>query len=135
MMFRHRSDAEAEELIAGCEAFLDGSYVEHLCRAGAPAPAWAWLNVIAHGTLDDLRALAAGPVPPSVWPRARWFLAGEVLDAVEGGQCSLAGLQRDVLIPLEQRAMSGDAAGRWGPGELTRRTRGLVDDHARRVRR
>ena len=133
-MFRHHSDPEADELIAGCEAFLDGSYAEHLRRAGVPVPAWAWLNLIAHGTLDELRALATGPVPPSVWPRARWFLAGEVVDAVESGWCSLAGLQRDVLIPLEQRAMVGDTASRWGPGDLARRTREVVHGHARPVR-
>jgi hypothetical protein len=135
MMLRHRGNPEAEQLTAECEAFLGGSYAEHLRRAGVPLPAWVWLNLIAHGTLDELRALATGPAPPPVWPRARWFLAGEVLAAVESGGCSLRGLQRDALIPLEQQAMTGDAASRWGPAELVRRTRELVQGHARPLRR
>ena len=132
-MFRHRADEgdeEVDELVSESEDVLRGSYAERLLQARSPIPPWAWLNLLAHGTLNQLRALARQPAPQWVWPRARWFLVGEVLDVVDSGASSLRTLQREVLVPLEL-CTSGVADG-WGPVELVRTTLGAV--HAQLVR-
>lgn len=47
------------ELVVGeVEAFLTGRLVEHLLTTGRPVPAWAVLNRLAHGALEDVIELA-----------------------------------------------------------------------------
>jgi hypothetical protein len=131
-MLRRRADDEAHELVADCEDVLRGAYAERRLRAGASVPPWAWLNVLAHGTLEELRALGQAQCPHWVWPRARWFLVGEVLDAVDSGASSLRTLQREVLIPLELRAACEGSG--WGPSDLVRETRRQVQGGSRSIR-
>lgn len=108
-------------MVEECEAFLAGTYVE-LCEArGEAVPVWAWMNLLAHGTEDQLRggivqhASGAGP-----WRHARGFLAGELLDRVDTAQLSLPEFQATVLVPLElEMACSG--AMRWQPRQLVAR--------------
>ena len=56
----------SREMVGECEAFLLGRYVEHLESRSLAVPVWAWTNVLAHGTSDDLRRTAddsrVGPV-------------------------------------------------------------------------
>jgi hypothetical protein len=134
-MRSRRNHHHEARLIAGCEAFLQGTYVEHLMSQRDPVPPWAWLNLLAHATQDELRAVVQGPPPTSAWPRAQWFLAGEVLDAVDGSSCSLPDLQHDVLVRLELAAASSEAARRWGPDRLVSTTRRLVRDRAAQTQR
>ena len=118
---RRRAPGE-HPIVRECRSFLDGDYAEHLVGAGRAVPAWAWLNSLAHGSLEDLRSLASGgPVrapgfdATAVWRQALAYLAQEVLFLVDGGQ-DLAGLQRTTLVPLEL-ALAREPA-RTDPGQL-----------------
>jgi hypothetical protein len=51
-----------DRLVADSEAFLSGDYASHLRRQGELVPGWAWLNVIAHGDLEDLRRASVVPI-------------------------------------------------------------------------
>ena len=72
------------------------------CRAhrepGDSVPAWAWTNLLAHGTAEDLRTESGSPRLRGVgkyrqWRQARSYLAAEVLDCT--GPCgSLLEVQR-----------------------------------------
>lgn len=70
-------------------------------------PDWAWLNVLAHGSQDDIRALANGEPPwrissdTSVWHEALSFLAEELISQATRQGRALAVLQRSTLVPLE----------------------------------
>jgi hypothetical protein len=111
-----RNDPEAVALVEECDAFLAGCYVE-LCEArGTPVAVWAWMNLLAHGTEDQLRAGIAPRPNAGPWRHARGFLAGELLDLADAGRLGLPEFQRDVLAPLELDVMSCPGAGRWQPG-------------------
>jgi len=125
-MRRRRKGAErnigkqAHELVAETEAFLRGSIAELLDRpTGDGVPPWAWLNALAHGTLDDIRRAATdradGSLSPQ-WHHARSVLAAEVLAAA--GATSLAMIQAEVLVPLELRLASRNFAARMEPEDL-----------------
>jgi hypothetical protein len=109
---------QARTLIEECEAFLSGRYVE-LCEfRGDAVPVWAWLNLLAHGTDDDLRTVAAQRASADRWRQARTFLAGELLDLVDlagAGGPSLPLLQRDALVPFELDLISCPGASAWQP--------------------
>jgi len=90
------------------DAFLAGAYVEWLAAKGRATPTWAWVNCIAHGTVDELQALSSAGAPAdlrddaSLWQVLTGFLAKEVLARVTD-EAQLEALQRDVLVPLELR--------------------------------
>ena len=105
------------ELLSDCEAFVTGHYAEHLmAQPGRPVPAWVWTNLLAHGSLDALRAdAAAGPRdrrPPLGWRAARSYLACEVLARCSDAS-SLADLQAGILRPLELELSSRPADESW----------------------
>lgn len=104
-------DADDRALSAGNEfdSYLSGSYADWLMRRHRSVPAWAWVNRLAHGTIDELDELRAGVFAPvatttdvSLWHQVLTFLASEVLDrAVDHDE--LRELQRTVLVPVELR--------------------------------
>jgi hypothetical protein len=101
------------ELIADCEAFLLGLYVERLESQRVAVPVWGWTNLLAHGNDAALRAAAAVTTHPGGadgWHAARARLAAELLRSG-----TLAELQRDVLAPLELRLASRPDVEGWGP--------------------
>ena len=59
---RRRKDGAPGDIGAECQAFLQGSYVEHLASLDRAIPSWAWLNTLAHGTATEIAALAQGAV-------------------------------------------------------------------------
>jgi hypothetical protein len=71
---------------------------------------WAWLNPIAHGDLEQVRALSALANPRSGPERLQIAVARAVLNAVPPGE--LARVQREVLVPLELRLMDAPASPR-----------------------
>jgi hypothetical protein len=84
-----------------CEAFLVGAYPAWLERHGLDVPSWAWLNPLAHGSSDELTALAAHHHPEpggggAGWPEVVAALAAELLNDDDP-----AGRQRDALVRLE----------------------------------
>lgn len=102
-----RIEASADRLTGEWEAVLAGRYVEHLGARHDPVPPWAWVNVLAHATEEELGALARGRSRPGRlkgfddWYRALEFLADDILRHLRTTGGSLTQLQRSVLIPLE----------------------------------
>ena len=100
-----RRDPDDIALVEGSEAFLAGSYVE-LCESrGKAVPVWAWMNLLAHGTEDQLRAVTVQH-HGGLWHRARRLVAIELVDLIAAGRVSLSEFQREVLVPLELDVMS-----------------------------
>lgn len=119
-MLRRDRNAGGQELVADCEAFLTGRYVEHLLEAEAHVPAWAWTNLLAHGTEEQLRGScasvgldASGAEP---WLLARRYLAGEVLDKANR-HGPLLKVQAQVLVPLESDLASRPNMGSSRPSD------------------
>jgi hypothetical protein len=107
---------QARDLTDECEALLRGGLVEYLQAEGRWTPPWAWVNALAHGSVDDLVRWAEGGVDhaddPSLSDAAGWravlsFLAGDILSRVGAGGTTLEELQRSALIPLELDLMRG----------------------------
>ena len=125
----------SREMVGECEAFLLGRYVEHLESRSLAVPVWAWTNVLAHGTSDDLRRTAddsrVGPVDTREWRAARAYVAAELLEATARGQ-SLAETQRQLIVPLELRLAARSDVGRWTPQRWVTTVRSSI---ARRVPR
>jgi hypothetical protein len=116
------------------EALLAGRYVEYLERRGDRVPAWAWTNLLAHGTEEALsRATKSGRRASwelNVWRRARAFLATEVLDA--GSRAgSLLSVQAQILVPLELELISWVPTRRKCAGQWAARVLTALEDHGR----
>lgn len=104
-MWRRDGSVEGHGVADECDAFLAGRYLELLERNDALIPQWAWMNVLAHGTVTDLVQVSASDAAPrdrltQAWADARGYLAAEVLDAARRAG-SLLTLQRRALVPLE----------------------------------
>ena len=100
------ADRSAADLANECELFLRGRYVEHVRAASRPVPAWARLNLLAHGTAAELAALRSERCDgtfESEWAVASAHLANEILANVDGDADRLRELQLRVLIPFELR--------------------------------
>jgi hypothetical protein len=79
-MWTTGSRAWERELVAECEAFFSGQYAQYLDNENRPIPVWAWLNVLAHGSEDDItpanhlgvpsRRPPCGTRPWPSWPRS-----------------------------------------------------------------
>lgn len=105
------------ELASDCEAFLGGRLAEQFEQRGQPVPVWAWTNLLAHGTAQELASERTAPSAHVVgaderWWAARSYLAGSVLDAsARSGGLEL--LQVRVLVPLELELSSRSEVERW----------------------
>ncbi|HEY7626980.1 MAG TPA: hypothetical protein VH761_07925 [Ilumatobacteraceae bacterium] len=120
MWFRD-TDPDGRELVRDCEAFLAGRYVEYVLNRGDHVPTWAWTNLLAHGTVEQLRSPATTFSVNWIellqpWLQARAYLAGEILDAAyrDGPLCRV---QRKLLVPLELRLASDPATKLLAPSE------------------
>ncbi|MGE3621626.1 MAG: hypothetical protein AB7L84_14305 [Acidimicrobiia bacterium] len=120
MRWRRRSTDQSERLVAECEAFLEGRYLEHLVEAGCLAvPTWAWTNALAHGDAARLRTLEASlgrKVGLAPWCEARLYVAGEVRDTARRIG-SLPWVQELALVPLELELARRRDVRWWGPGQ------------------
>lgn len=97
-------------------AFLHGHYVEHCLSHGDAVPDWAWLNLLAHGTTDELRHDSQAGRSGDHWHQARAFVADEILDHVARRRIPLETFQRDVLVPLELDSIACRTTPLWTPG-------------------
>ena len=101
----------AQEVAIESAAFLMGTYAETAAARGRMVPRWAWTNLLAHGSADDLRrqaeALEEGRLHTTAWLGARGYLAAEIVDRLDRG-ASLEALQRDVLVPIERSLMASN---------------------------
>ena len=89
------------------DAFLAGRYADWLSTTHRAVPAWAWVNKVAHATIEELHTIATSPPPadaPSAtvpWHNVSSLLAKVVLVVVNDDESRLARLQRDTLVPAE----------------------------------
>lgn len=120
-MVRSRRTPPRDGLAEECTAFLIGRYADLLSTDGMPVPVWAWLNLLAHGTQDELRRAACDLATCDGWAQARAFMAGEVCDAIDSGPAILDQLQRHVLVPLELEVAACPSASRWSSPQLVGR--------------
>jgi len=89
------------------DAYLAGVYGQWLELHNRQVPAWAWVNRVAHATVDELEQLSRGRhISPDdsetilLWQHVLTFLAKEILD-VAPTERELLELQLTALIPLE----------------------------------
>jgi hypothetical protein len=95
---------QAEEL----DAYLHGRYADHLMAHDRVVPAWAWVNVLGHGSDVLISAVAlAQPGPHELpesyraWFRVRKALAEEIVRVLADTGCTLDTLQHEVLQGVE----------------------------------
>lgn len=123
MVAQREHDRPVAGLVEICDAILAGRYADVLAAAGEEVPVWAWSNLLAHGTEDDLRqaghpsSLGSRSDSSMRWRQARAFLCGEVLAAARRG-AGLQPLQSAVLVPLELQLSSGSGRTVATPEEL-----------------
>lgn len=101
-------------LLRDADALVGGHYLERLERQRERIPAWAVVNTVAHGRLDDLRRLAAAPPPAlagnlTCRDAAAW-LAAQLRRVVGDDEGRLAFVQRELLIPYELAVLVADDA-------------------------
>jgi hypothetical protein len=108
--FWRRSRRRRQELVAECEAFLNGSYLDGLVDEGECLPPWVWINTLAHGQRADIEALADGRGGHPGGTGAAQYFAREVLATVDLHGLDLRALQRELLIPVELRCDSAASA-------------------------
>ena len=82
----NRSEAIFGELVEDCEALLAGRLVELLECRKALVPAWAWTNLLAHGSVEQLSTVSLeeqirGGGEYRQWREGRSYLATETLAA------------------------------------------------------
>lgn len=120
-----------EAFVVECERFLEGRFAEHLATSGGPVPAWAWLNLLAHGSEERLRIMSCIRIDPTTgpsWGRALARLADEVL-AEADRERSLLTVQLSVLVPLELYLVARPEMAALGPDELVARVRAALHHH------
>lgn len=130
-----RRDPAAAALIEECQAFLDGSFAELVEASGVTVPVWAWLNLLAHGTMTELRDEADALGEGDRWRQARAFLAGEVIEVIDTARMPLTQLQHDVLVPLELDVLDSRWSNRWTPAQLVRGVLGVLPDRDTKIHR
>jgi len=111
----------AAQFAADTEAFLSGHLAERAEVRGEDVPVWAWTNLLAHGSEEDLRALSAETFSRwnwtmNQWREARSYVANDVLRRAEQSG-SLVELQEMVLVPLEMDLVRNGEVARWKPGQ------------------
>jgi hypothetical protein len=96
---------DADLLVRECEDFLAGQSALALRESGTPVPPWAWLNMLAHATRQELVRVAVHGLEdenvPEAWERAVAMIAREVLALADERACATGDVQRDVLVPIE----------------------------------
>lgn len=101
-----------------CEAFLNGTLAEYWDEKGAVVPVWAWMNLLAHGSVEQITETVARPSRPRRavrnWRIARSYLATEVLDLADA-EFTLRDMQSAILVPLELEMAARPEVGRWTP--------------------
>ena len=117
MKRRERATSEAA-VAAGCEAFLNGTLAEYWERQGFTVPVWAWTNLLAHGSADQIAESVNRPArarrAARSWRIARAYMATALLELADGPR-RLRVLQSEVLVPLELEMATLPAVRQWAP--------------------
>jgi len=124
----------AGELVDDCRAYLLARLAERFDQNHQSVPVWAWTNLLAHGTEQDLRSERSVSGRQLFfdrqWHQARSYLAVEVL-ALAQRSSPLAELQRDVLVPLELELASRPEVSGWSPAQWVTRVEAALNEHVR----
>lgn len=109
------------DLVQDAGAFLEGGLVEALEARKEAVPAWAWTNLLAHGSIERLRWASLeqrlGSDQNREWREGRSHLAHLVLQAA-GPFGPMVMFQQDgALIPLELMLAAHPEPGRSSPGD------------------
>jgi hypothetical protein len=117
-MYTRDDHTRCGTIVLECEAFLHGTLAEYWDDKGLPVPPWAWLNLLAHGSENQIRASIACPSRPRrasrSWRTARAYVAYALLTLLDA-ECTLADMQRSLLIPLEFQMAERPEVARWSP--------------------
>jgi hypothetical protein len=127
--FKKRSGADPghAEAVEDCAAFLSGHLAERLLERREAVPVWAWVNLLAHGTYDELlREIATSQKRD--WQRSRAYSAAEVV-AIADGPGPLVMLQEAVLGPLELSFAASSDVRWWDPSQLARHVNAALAVH------
>jgi hypothetical protein len=117
-----------------CQMFLAGTSRDHFALRGLEIPDWAWLNAVAHASLDDLAALQA-PDRESrdgradEWEQAVSKLAVTVLDRAGGDADALREIQLETLVPLELTLLRTDTRPVLTAAQLVALATAALDHH------
>lgn len=93
-------------LIRECEAFLTGRYLSIRTKSRKAPRGWAYLNTLAHGTMDDVMQVAsvdAGSAAQWGWVECRAVIGSALLALCRDDVAVLRELQLNALVPLEIR--------------------------------
>ena len=115
---RRKRATRAASVAVGCEAFLNGTLAEYWERQGFTVPVWAWTNLLAHGSAEQIAESMVRPQRSRrivrSWRIARSYMANELLEVTDGPR-QLRAMQSDVLIPLELEMATLPAVRQWTP--------------------
>ena len=129
-LFRLLRSTRVAAVLVEATAIVEGT-VSDLPTQGGPAPAWAWLNKLAHADWGQLADLAETPARRNGrWAAASAFLAGELRSYAQTAE-GLLRLQRRDLIPLELRLLDGRTPRPVTPLELVVLVRAEMDNVGR----
>lgn len=129
---RRRTRRREGELAGETEAFLAGKIALWLDRTGRPVPSWAWINWLAHASLDDLAAV--GRISWNRRQSRAWAggflmpLSIELALRSRGDDRQLSDLQRRFLWPLEVRLLNGAGPAVSGPLDMLSLVRTALGD-------
>jgi hypothetical protein len=107
---RHRHldhiEIQCQQFAEECAAFLEGRLVEVLEARKVPVPTWAWTNMLAHGSMEQLRLAGSEEHQRyrdqyGEWRTSRSQLANLMLASARSFGPLLALQQECALIPLE----------------------------------
>lgn len=128
---RIRRFDQSAAVAAAAERMLSGGAVGLYREAGYPyAPSWAYLNRLAHCSVDQMVALAeaAGRGRPGGWGATLGYIAAELL-TFEKTSDQIRRAQREALIPLELDLLDGQLAEPECPEEFRALIMGAIDQH------
>ena len=96
-------------VVALAEALIQGDVLIALQERGEPAPAWGYLNLLAHSDRSSLRRVRdfnQSRRPLSGWGTVVFDLIVDILNSAPTDE-ELIALQRKALLPLELRIWDG----------------------------
>lgn len=128
--FGRRNKVSQDEVVTQAEELLCGSAAAGYRRRLSRVPVWAHVNLLAHGSYEDLARTAAraGHGHPSTWDVAVSGLAQDLVRLDLNGT-ALRVLQHEVLIPLELELLARHQSEPTTPMQLTALVRGALGQH------
>lgn len=125
-----RSNKVDQDVVIQAEELLSGGAAAGYRKRGSRVPAWAHINLLAHGSYEDLAQMAAraGHGHPSTWDCAVSDLARDLVRLDLNGT-ALGDLQEAALIPLELELLARHQSEPITPAQLTTLVRGALDQH------